>query len=511
MTLLPRRRCPLCAEDILPAARKCKHCKAWLDDQAVQAADGSSGVEHSASEVLQAPAVTSEAPPSLQGIPVASVFLIVLLAARMVLEIVQSDGQWTGAFEIPLSVLIASGGSSADLVFTQGEYQRLFSAMFLHVDAMHLALNSWCIVQAGTVLEPQVGRLRYLLIFLCAGFAGSVVSSLLNGPSVVSVGASGGAMGLLAASFASSLRFPRSPRRDEIVGWATALLVLNILPLHNGVDYAAHTGGAAFGAFMVVLLVQGATTRVIAPAREMHWGVITALGAVVFTALLAFYPPMSPPAWADVARSDADLPATLSAELPDGVLLRPAPPDEVAQASLLTVVEPVTGSLHADESAEHVIELIPRMTYVIDGTCDDDCADLDLVAHDGEEILASDTEMDAYPRLTFSARRAGRAVVRVHMLNCSIAPCGYALRMRQLAPRYDVDPGEGEDGFGDATERDVAKRTADERAEVERALSDSEVRAAAPETPAPPAETPYVELQVEKPEAMASFRDRSLS
>jgi TonB family protein len=178
---------------------------------------------------------------------------------------------------------------------------------------------------------------------------------------------------------------------------------------------------------------------------------------------------------------------------------RPVPPDEVLQASLLTVGEPVTGSLHADNSAEHFLDLIPRMTYVIDGTCDDDCTDLDLVAQDGAEILASDTEMDAYPRLTFSARRAGRAVVRVHMLSCSIAPCGYTLRMRQLDPRYDVAPGAGEDGFGNA-----AERAAVERASREDGIA-TFVRGGAPQVPQ--GDQPYSELEVQKPAAMQGVAD----
>ena len=46
-----------------------------------------------------------------------------------------------------------------------GEYWRLLTAGFVHVDLWHLAMNMMAFLSLGKIFEPLLGVRRYLLIF----------------------------------------------------------------------------------------------------------------------------------------------------------------------------------------------------------------------------------------------------------------------------------------------------------------------------------------------------------
>ncbi|MEN8376812.1 MAG: S1C family serine protease [Gemmatimonadota bacterium] len=70
----------------------------------------------------------------------------------------------------------------------------------------------------------------------------------------------------------------------------------------------------------------------------------------------------------------------------------------------------------------------PHDEVAIAAVCDGDCADLDLAVYgeDGE-VIATDTEPDARPILTFQVHRAGVAKVVVYMAACSAEPCAFSV------------------------------------------------------------------------------------
>jgi hypothetical protein len=65
--------------------------------------------------------------------------------------------------------------------------------------------------------------------------------------------------------------------------------------------------------------------------------------------------------------------------------------------------------------------------YVVRGTCDGDCSDLDLELRRHGDTVAGDYATDDVPEVRVRPRRAGWYEVRVIMAECSRQPCGYAV------------------------------------------------------------------------------------
>ena len=57
-----------------------------------------------------------------------------------------------------------------------GQYWRLMTAVFLHAGLFHIAFNAYALWIFGTVVEEELGRLRFLLIFFATGFFASAAS-----------------------------------------------------------------------------------------------------------------------------------------------------------------------------------------------------------------------------------------------------------------------------------------------------------------------------------------------
>lgn len=130
-----------------------------------------------------------------------------------------------------------------------GEYWRLLTAGFVHVELWHLAMNMMALLSLGKIFEPLLGVRRYLLILIPSIIVGSlfVLSSPEN--SFV-VGISGGIYGLLAAYITLILRtggWRMPPVRAALVNMLFINLLLNFLP---NISVHAHLGGFVTGLIM---------------------------------------------------------------------------------------------------------------------------------------------------------------------------------------------------------------------------------------------------------------------
>lgn len=158
--------------------------------------------------------------------------------------------------------LIAMGAASYDLVVGRGEWWRIFLAPLLHGSYSHMTGNATALLIAGFRLEPMLGRWWFLTIF-CVSALGGISGSLGSNPAaVVTVGASGGISGLLGALFVASFHHKadelsnrKKMRRTALFFGLPALLPV-FFNVHNGVDYAAHAGGAITGAVIAIILCE---------------------------------------------------------------------------------------------------------------------------------------------------------------------------------------------------------------------------------------------------------------
>jgi hypothetical protein len=87
-----------------------------------------------------------------------------------------------------------------------------------------------------------------------------------------------------------------------------------------------------------------------------------------------------------------------------------------------------TGSLAEGSNTFVTVRLVAGNQYQIMGVCDNDCSDLDLVLYDpaGNEV-DDDLEMDDYPIVAVTPRRAGAYRVKVVMATCTREPCRFGL------------------------------------------------------------------------------------
>ena len=153
--------------------------------------------------------------------------------------------------------LIQWGASYGPLIF-QGQWWRLFTAMFVHVGIFHLVVNMWCLWNLGRLAEWQLGRVALALVYLGSG-VGGVLGSLLWHPNIVSAGASGaifGIAGALISAFRSGAVSLPGAELKRYLGSLMPFVLYNLLlgAVVSFIDNAAHIGGLvtglAFGAIV---------------------------------------------------------------------------------------------------------------------------------------------------------------------------------------------------------------------------------------------------------------------
>ncbi len=98
------------------------------------------------------------------------------------------------------------GAILPEFVLQQGEVYRLFTAMFLHFNEMHILFNGIALYSMGSNVERLFGHTRFLLIYLLGGLAGSVLSLLLSSSNIIAAGASGAVFAIWGADLMFSWR-----------------------------------------------------------------------------------------------------------------------------------------------------------------------------------------------------------------------------------------------------------------------------------------------------------------
>jgi rhomboid protease GluP len=179
--------------------------------------------------------------------------LILVLANIVVFLVLSFMGNTGNAY-----FMMEHGASFAPLIVQGKEYYRLVTCMFLHFGAEHLFYNMLVLIFLGDVLEKEVGKIRYLLIYLLGGVAGNLLSLFVEvhtGDYTVSAGASGAIFAVIGALVWIVIR--NKGRLEEYSGKRLLLMAgLSVAEglTTSGVDNWAHIGGMAAGFVLSVLL-----------------------------------------------------------------------------------------------------------------------------------------------------------------------------------------------------------------------------------------------------------------
>ncbi len=192
----------------------------------------------------------------------------------------------TNTFSLNATDLAAAGGLSLDLV-NSGQWFRVLSAPFLHANPIHLGMNCLVLFFAGRLLERIVGTMWFAVVYLSAGLGGALGSLQINPPNMVTVGASGALMGVVAALGVCSYHFPHGPLRSSMRAMALNVLIPSLLPVFNAatigatrVDIAAHVGGAVTGAIVARMIMAVWPPTDLLPRCRWLAATIAALGFV---------------------------------------------------------------------------------------------------------------------------------------------------------------------------------------------------------------------------------------
>jgi len=179
--------------------------------------------------------------------------------------------------------LVTWGANRGDLVLLGGQHWRLLTHVLLHGGLIHLGFNMWALWSLGRHVELVYGSGRMSYIYIFAGVAGGIASTVLRPNPVTSVGASGAILGLMGALvyFATTMR--------GRVDWRAFLGPVGINLFYGffigGIDNYAHIGGFVGGllaAFLVGI-----------PGQRRPWRLAALIaGGVVLAVVLSGLVPL---------------------------------------------------------------------------------------------------------------------------------------------------------------------------------------------------------------------------
>ncbi|KRD53784.1 rhomboid family intramembrane serine protease [Microbacterium sp. Root280D1] len=204
------------------------------------------------------------------GKPVVTYSLLAITSFIGLLQLIPGVGQ-----AITGQLLFAAGYLYPDLSLMPFEPWRLLTAVFVHGGFLHLALNMLALWMLGQSLEPMLGRIRFLSLYLISGLGGSVAVALLA-PGTATVGASGAIFGLMAALLIIGRHIGAN------VTGILVILGINFVVgfvFSQNIAWQAHLGGAIVGALVAFILTR--TRR-----REQRTLQIVLLVAVVVALVL---------------------------------------------------------------------------------------------------------------------------------------------------------------------------------------------------------------------------------
>lgn len=192
-------------------------------------------------------------------IPVVTVTLIALCVVVYIIQwatSAQTDGGLTSAWSyagVFTSAAALDSQVTAVVPWLDFEPWRMLTSAFLHStgNVIHIVFNMLALWMMGRILEPHLGWVRFLALYLVSALGGSVAVLLLADPLSSVVGASGAVYGLFAALFIVTKR-----HGGQTVSIA-ALIGVNLVISFMGsnISWQGHIGGLVVGAAVAAVFV----------------------------------------------------------------------------------------------------------------------------------------------------------------------------------------------------------------------------------------------------------------
>jgi len=174
--------------------------------------------------------------------------LLYAIGAVFVLEVVVGGPQ--ALLNGPNFRRLIDLGALQPFLIADGQYWRLFSAMFLHGSLLHIGFNAYALWLFGSMIETNLGRTQMVLVYVVSGFLASAASYAFGPVETVGVGASGAIFGIFGAFIAYNYRRRHLALASANLRWAATLLLLNLFlafAFGGRLDWRAHVGGLIAG------------------------------------------------------------------------------------------------------------------------------------------------------------------------------------------------------------------------------------------------------------------------
>jgi membrane associated rhomboid family serine protease len=155
-----------------------------------------------------------------------------------------------------------------------GDYYRLLTAAFLHFGLIHIFFNMYALYLFGPLLERDLGKVRFLALYLLAGIGGNVLSLGLGPVVEQAAGASGAIFGLMGALYVIFRH--RQVDTSQVVFMIAGILIFTFAV--SNIDWRGHIGGLITGAAIALVFAH-------APAGPMR-ARIQAAGVVAVALVL---------------------------------------------------------------------------------------------------------------------------------------------------------------------------------------------------------------------------------
>jgi len=162
-----------------------------------------------------------------------------------------------------IGTLVINYGTQLNFRVENGEWWRIFSAMFLHANFSYVFFNMFSLFLFGPELEKIAGKARFITIYLLSGIVGNMATYLLYESSYGSLGASGAIFGIFGA-FGALVYYTRRtmPMLRKLI---LPIIIISVIMtfLQPDVNVYAHLGGLVTGFLLGLIYLH--------PKRILSW------------------------------------------------------------------------------------------------------------------------------------------------------------------------------------------------------------------------------------------------
>ena len=176
-------------------------------------------------------------------------------------------------------------GASLPLIYDLMQPWRFVMAVFLHGSLMHIIFNMWVLMDIGPQIEELYGSARFFFIYVVTGIGGYILSSSIG--QHVSIGGSGALLGLIGVLLAITMGRRSAAMqmiRGQLIRWLVYIAILGFL--FPGIDNFAHLGGFASGFVLGKIMTDRAPASPEEQKRAQILGWATALVVIASVGMM---------------------------------------------------------------------------------------------------------------------------------------------------------------------------------------------------------------------------------